>query len=211
MPSYRDRDNSPFGSDHDGGPRQGGRSGGGFGRGSGSPVPSGPVVEATVKWFNETKGFGFVTLEDGSGDAFLHRSVLDASGHEPPEAGATLKCRLGSGPKGPQVAEIISLDTSTAQAAPPRRMGGPGPGPRMGGGRPPVDMASAYEVSGKVKWFNDDKGFGFVVADDGQKDVFVHKSVLLKAGVSVLAEGQTVKLRVVDSQKGREAVSLSLG
>ena len=68
---------------------------------------------------------------------------------------------------------------------------------------------TAVAVSGKVKWFDDAKGFGFVASDDGGKDVFVHISVLNAAGVSHLAEGQAVNMRVVDTPKGREAISLS--
>ena len=61
-----------------------------------------------------------------------------------------------------------------------------------------------------MKWFDDAKGFGFVASEDGGKDVFVHISILGPAGISHLAEGQQVTMRVVDTPKGREAISLSL-
>ena len=64
---------------------------------------------------------------------------------------------------------------------------------------------------GTVKWFNADKGFGFVACDDGGKDVFLHVSVLQRSGVTQLAEGQRVSMGVVDTPKGREAVSISVG
>ena len=67
-----------------------------------------------------------------------------------------------------------------------------------------------FPVTGKVKWFDDAKGFGFVASEDGGKDVFVHISILGPAGISHLAEGQQVTMRVVDTPKGREAISLSL-
>src|SRR3979411_13764 len=83
--------------------------------------PSGPPVRAAVKWYNPDKGFGFVELADGSGDAFLHVSVVERSGHGSVPPGATLEVRAGPGPKGPQVTEILSVDSSTAQQEPPRR------------------------------------------------------------------------------------------
>ncbi|MEJ0070435.1 MAG: cold shock domain-containing protein [Pseudomonadota bacterium] len=63
---------------------------------------------------------------------------------------------------------------------------------------------------GTVKWFNPDKGFGFVAVGDGGKDVFVHVSVLARAQLAHLAEGQRVSMRVADTPKGREALSLQL-
>ena len=65
-------------------------------------TPSGPSVRATVKWYNPEKGFGFVQLADGSGDAFLHASVAERSGHGSVPPGATLEVRTSPGPKGPE-------------------------------------------------------------------------------------------------------------
>lgn len=171
-----------------------------------APMSAGPSTEATVKWFNATKGFGFVELADGSGDAFLHVAVLQSAGHEAVEPGAKLRVQVGQGPKGPQITAVLEVDTSGVAAPQPRTSGGrSGPGARHGG-----DPSTAAEMAGTVKWFNPDKGFGFVSVQDGGKDVFLHISVLEKAGLRELAEGQAVIMRVVDSQKGREAISVNL-
>ncbi len=117
-------------------------------------APSGPPVQAVVKWYNPDKGFGFVQLANGSGDAFLHVSVVERSGHGSVSPGATLEVRASPGPKGPQVSEILSVDSSTAQQEPPRRARPERPM------YPPADRA-AVEESGTVKWYNAMKGFGF--------------------------------------------------
>jgi CspA family cold shock protein len=168
-------------------------------------APGGPVITATVKWFNAEKGFGFVGLADGS-DAFLHIRALEQAGHSTVSPGATLQVRTGQGQKGPQVTEVLEVDESTASAAPPRRERAPGP-PRTP--RTP-DLSTAVELEGSVKWYNPTKGFGFVEVGDGGKDVFVHASALERSGVGALIEGQRVTVRVVQGQKGREAASVTV-
>lgn len=189
----------------------GGYSGGGGGGGFRREAPAGgPPTDATVKWFNPEKGFGFVELADGTGDAFLHIGVLHNSGRESVPPGAKMKVTVGQGQKGPQVVSVIEVDESTAT---PQRAGGGGPGTGPRGPRPPraqVDVSNATEVSGTVKWFSPDKGYGFVATSDGAKDVFVHVSVLEKAGISQVNEQQRVSMRVVETAKGREAVSIAL-
>ena len=71
---------------------------------------SAPEVQATVKWFNTEKGYGFAALSDGSGDVFLHINALQASGHQTVSPGATLKVRVGNGQKGRQVDQVISVE-----------------------------------------------------------------------------------------------------
>jgi cold shock protein len=171
-----------------------------------SPV-TGPAVDAVVKWFKADKGYGFVELANGQGDAFLHVNALHASGHDSVPPGAKLRVQVGAGAKGAQVTRVLEVDTAGAVERAPQRSFGDSPRPPR---RVAPDPSTAVSVAGKVKWFDDAKGFGFVASDDGGKDVFVHISILGPAGVTHLAEGQSVNMRVVDTPKGREAVSLSI-
>ena len=204
--SSRDRDFRPtrrrgFDDDNFETPRRG------FGSTPGSSAqrfegPAGSPVQAVVKWYNPDKGFGFVQLADGSGDAFLHASVVERSGHGSVPPGATLEVRAGPGPKGPQVTEILSVDSSTAQQEQPRR-------PRPERSYTPVDQASVEEI-GTVKFYSADKGFGFIVRDRGGKDIFVHASALNRAGIAELGEGQRVAVDMVEGGKGPEALNIRL-
>src|SRR5579872_1634850 len=172
-----------------------------------SPPPaSGPSVDAIVKWFKADKGYGFVELANGQGDAFLHVNALHSSGFDTVPPGAKLKVMVGAGAKGAQVTRVLEVDTAgAAERAPPPRTFGDAPRPR----RVAPDPSTAVSLAGKVKWFDDAKGFGFVASDDGGKDVFVHISILGPSGITHLAEGQPVNMRVVDTPKGREAISIS--
>src|ERR1044072_6409887 len=77
-----------------------------------APIATGPVIDATVKWFNPEKGFGFVELGDGSGDAFLHVAVLQRAGSDAVNPGAGLRVRVGPGQKGQQVTEVIEITSA---------------------------------------------------------------------------------------------------
>ncbi len=197
QPSFGDRRSSSSFEDRQSRPRSG-------------PVPSGPETEARVKWFNPEKGFGFVEFTDGSGEAFLHISAVERAGHSALEPGTTLIVRTGQGQKGPQVAEITSVDASTAEPEAPRSAR-PGSfatgGPRSSGARGPgrgVDLSSAREGRGTVKWYNPEKGFGFIAPDEGGKDLFVHRSVLERSGGRDLPEGLRVRVKMVEGPKGPE-------
>jgi CspA family cold shock protein len=169
-------------------------------------IPSGPAMDATVKWFNPEKGFGFVELGDGSGDAFLHIAVLESAGHEMVLPGSKLRVQIGQGQKGPQITALLEVDASSAAAPRPQR----GPSTRTASGRERLDATAAADIEGTVKWFNPDKGFGFVGCEDGEKDVFLHISVVERAGLRSVNEGQRLAMKVVRTQKGREAISFSL-
>lgn len=165
------------------------------------PMPSfgGPEVGAVVKWFNPEKGFGFVEVGNGSGDAFLHISVLQRAGADAVNPGANLRVRVGPGQKGQQVTEVLEIKEGEA---PP-----PSSGPRSGG-RSYVPAGEGQEMRGTVKWYNAQKGFGFVTPESGGKDVFVHATALERSGMPPLAEGQVVTMTVVQGKKGPEAASL---
>lgn len=222
----------------------------------------GVQAKALVKWFNVTKGFGFVAPVDGTPDAFLHISVLNRAGLQELSDGTEILCQITQGPKGPQVTRIVEVLGEGAPAPASQSRGGydqprggydrggydqprggydqPRGGydrggydrggydqPRggydrggydqpqgggYGGGYDSYEEPSGptLEMSGTVKWFKPDKGFGFVTADDASKDVFVHKSVLRRCNLMQLEAGQRVHMRVQEAPKGREATWISL-
>jgi cold shock protein len=168
-----------------------------------SEEPSEMPVRGQVKWFNPAKRFGFVELSDGSGDAFLHASVLSRLGVSTVQPGETLELRVAPGERGPVVIEVIGVDSSTAVAFNRPRTSSSSPYDRA------VSEASVQET-GTVKWYNPLKGFGFITRDGGGKDIFVHASALQRAGIASLSEGQRVVVGIVEGRKGPEAGSIQL-
>jgi CspA family cold shock protein len=178
-------------------------------------------VKGTVKWFNATKGYGFITLENG-GDAFCHASALAALGAPNLPQGATIICDLQESARGLQVVTVHNVDTSTAEPIPSRRPrrdgdarggfggGGFGGGGFGGGGFGGDRFAqrdsgpSGPMVEGKVKFFNDQKGFGFVMPDGGGGDVYIHASALRRSGLAVLEPEQRVRFSTRQGMKGVE-------
>jgi cold shock protein len=154
-------------------------------------LPPGRRVEAKVKWFNATKGFGFVTLSDGSQDAFLPMAILRRAGYEEAREGASITCEVSAGAKGPLVTTVLNVDNRTALAP-------------SGGSRPSQTM------EGAVKWFEAEKGYGFISPDGGGKDIFIHVTALRRSGVTALAPGQRVRVEAVDGKKGLEAERITL-
>jgi cold shock protein len=167
-------------------------------------APAGQRAEGKVKWFNATKGFGFVTFTDGSQDAFLPMAVLRRAGYEDVREGATVACEVGAGAKGPLVLSVLNVDMSTAVPG-----GSSGGRPRDGAG-PPRPTGPATTLDGAVKWFEPDKGYGFISPDGGGKDIFIHVTALRRSGINALGPGQRVRVDVVDGRKGLEADRITL-
>lgn len=159
-------------------------------QGMNQPVITHREITAVVKWFNPTKGFGFVKPNDGSPDAFMHISVVSRSGHRHLPQGATIVCDLCAGPKGPQVAAVHRVESV------PDSM--------------PVRQEATSEIEGTVKFYNREKGFGFVVPDGGGRDVFVSARVLERAGMQSLGPEQRVRMLTRMGHKGPMADSIEI-
>ena len=165
-------------------------------------------AKGKVKWFNATKGYGFITLDNG-GDAFCHASALQASGHSDVPPGTTIVCDLADSQRGLQVVTVHSVDVSTAEApsrGPRREFGG---GDRFGGGggyggHRDHHAPSGPMVEGKIKFFNDQKGFGFVMPDSGSGDIYLHASALRRSGVQAVEPDQRIRYSTRQGNKGVE-------
>lgn len=166
----------------------------------------GARLSGKIKWFNRSKGFGFIIPNDGSGDVFLPLSALERAGHSEAPDGATIVFEWTQGPKGRAVAQVLEIDTSTAAPRAPREN-------RPRGGREGYEDAApgpAEPLDGVVKWYDPARGFGFVLPNDGGKDIFVHVTALRRSGIEMLEPGQPVRMMVAQARRGREASSIEL-
>jgi CspA family cold shock protein len=126
-------------------------------------------------------------------------AVLRRAGYEDVREGASITCEIGAGAKGPLVTNVLNVDDSSSVV--PQ---GAASGTDRRGPRPSTTM------EGAVKWFEAEKGYGFISPDGGGKDVFIHITALRRSGVNALDPGQRVRVEVVDGKKGLEADSITL-
>ena len=165
----------------------------------------------TVKWFNPTKGFGFIEPEDGGADIFVHISAVEQAGLSALHDGQKVSYEREADRTGKHSATALEvLGGGEAAPRPSSRPQGGGFRPREGGGGGGGGRETQGQGEGVVKWFNQTKGFGFIVPNDGGEDLFVHISAVEQAGLRGLEEGQAVGYDLeLDHRKGKtSAVNL---
>jgi CspA family cold shock protein len=155
-------------------------------------------ISGVIKWFDASKGYGFIVPDNGWPDVLLHVTVLRRDGYQTAYEGARLVCECIQRQKGFQAFRIVSMDESTAihpaQMLPART-------------HVSVTPTSGLERA-QVKWFNRLRGFGFLTCGEGTPDIFVHMETLRRYGMTELRPGQYVLVRYGPGSKGMMAAEI---
>src|SRR5262245_19380611 len=171
-------------------------------RGAGGEIgdEAASVIELSgvIKWFDVSKGYGFIVPDNGLPDILLHVTCLRRDGFQAAYEGARVVVEVLQRPRGLQAFRIISMDESTAvhpaQLPPPRT-------------HVTVTATSGLERA-MVKWFNRLRGFGFLTRGEGTPDIFVHMETLRRFGMTELRPGQIVLVRFGPGPKGMMAAEV---
>jgi CspA family cold shock protein len=146
--------------------------------------------QGSVKWFSEKRGYGFIQIEDE--EVFIHRSTLIEFGIQKVQNEDIVTVSLAESERGKIVEKLYGVE------------------------RPPIspelmsDTPEDGEMMAKVKFFDNHKGYGFIIAENEEQDIFVHFRVLEKNGFSTLEQGQRLLVRIEDDDRGKQVSTIRL-
>ena len=155
-------------------------------------------ISGTIKWFDVSKGYGFIVPDiAGVPDILLHVTVMRRDGFHTALEGARIVCMVKKGERGLQCIQVKSIDLSTAVH----------PSELPARTHIVVTPESGLERA-IVKWFNREKGFGFLTRGEGTEDIFIHMETLRRFGLAELRPGQVVLVRYGRGEKGLMAAEI---
>lgn len=153
----------------------------------------GVMIAGTVKWFDISKGFGFIVADEGGPDILLHANVLRNFGQGSVADQSRIEVIVQQTDRGVQAQEVVSIEPPDPSFADEDF----GPGIEI-----PDDTPF---VAARIKWFDKAKGFGFANVFGHADDVFVHVEVLRRFGLADLQPGEAVAMRIVAGPRGQMA------
>lgn len=157
-------------------------------------------VVGRVKWFDPSKGFGFVVSDEGGPDVLLHANVLRNYGQGSVADGTRIEILVQRTDRGVQAAQVLKIEPPAAPESPPladfEHID-------------PEILARATPEPARVKWFDKAKGFGFANVFGKPDDVFIHIEVLRRSGLADLQAGEALAIRVVEGKRGLMAMEVN--
>jgi len=163
------------------------------------PAATAQRISGRVKWFDPSKGFGFIVSDLGGADILLHANVLRNFGQSSVADHARITVLVQQTARGAQAVEVLEI-------VPPE--------PENGAVIEDLDQGTAPDLDSlpllpaRVKWFDKVKGFGFANIFGHPEDVFIHIEVLRRSGLADLGPGEAICLRVIEGKRGRMAAQV---